>query len=144
MAPDSSFRRGTGRNNSGSKRDSICIHRRGAVSERVAFMGRYRRVSHLAGGHAPALSEAGNNGAISHCWVGGAGSVRDQRAVWSEPILSWDAVISAVLIGVASVISLVCYVLYYNLGDRAGYFDGMIPLLMVSLTMAGISVAMAV
>ena len=54
------------------------------------------------------------------------------------------AVISAVLIGVASVISLVCYVLYYNLGDRAGYFDGMIPLLMVSLTMAGISVAMAV
>lgn len=53
------------------------------------------------------------------------------------------AVIFAVVIGVASVVSLVCYVLYYNLGDRAGYFDGMIPLFMVALVMAGISVAMA-
>lgn len=54
------------------------------------------------------------------------------------------AVVFTVVIGIASVISLVCYVLYYNLGNRAGYFDGMVPLFMVTLVMAGISVAMAV
>lgn len=54
------------------------------------------------------------------------------------------AVIFAVVIGVAALISLVCYVLYYSLGDRAGYFDGMIPLLMAALVTAGVSVAMAV
>ena len=54
------------------------------------------------------------------------------------------AVMFAVVIGVAALISLVCYVLYYNLGDRAGYFDGMVPLLMVALVTAGISTAMVV
>ena len=54
------------------------------------------------------------------------------------------SVVFAVVIGVAALISLVCYVLYYNLRDRTGYFDGMIPLFMVALVMAGISVAMAV
>ena len=49
-----------------------------------------------------------------------------------------------VVVGVAALISLVCYLLYYNLGNRAGYFDGMIPLLMVALVMAGFSVALAV
>lgn len=53
------------------------------------------------------------------------------------------AVVFAVVIGVAALISLVCYVLYYKLGDRAGYFDGMIPLLAVALVTAGISIAMA-
>ena len=56
----------------------------------------------------------------------------------------WLAVVFVVVIGVAALISLVCYVLYYNLGDRAGYFDGMVPLLMVALVTAGVSVAMAV
>ena len=54
------------------------------------------------------------------------------------------AVPFAVVIVAAALISLVCYVLYYNLGDRAGYFDGMIPLLLVALVTAGISAAMAV
>ena len=54
------------------------------------------------------------------------------------------AVIFAVVIGIATLISLVCYVLYYNLGNRAGYFDGMVPLLMTALVMAGISIAMVV
>jgi hypothetical protein len=54
------------------------------------------------------------------------------------------AAIFAVVIGVATFISLVCYVLYYNLGNRAGYFDGMIPLLMAALVMAGISIAVVV
>lgn len=50
----------------------------------------------------------------------------------------------SVVIGAATLINLVCYVLYYNLGDRAGYLDGMIPLLMTALVMAGISVAMVI
>ncbi len=54
------------------------------------------------------------------------------------------AVAFAVVIGVATLINLVCYVLYYHLGARAGYVDGMIPLLMVALVTAGLSVAMAV
>ncbi|MCL2472636.1 MAG: hypothetical protein FWF26_03065, partial [Treponema sp.] len=40
---------------------------------------------------------------------------------------------------VAVVISLVCYVLYYRLDNRAGYIDGMIPLLLSALTIAGVS-----
>lgn len=47
----------------------------------------------------------------------------------------------AAAIGIAALISLVCYILYYNLGNRAGYFDGMIPLLLVALMAAGISAA---
>lgn len=54
------------------------------------------------------------------------------------------ATIFAVVIGIATLISLVCYVLYYNLGDLAGYFDGMVPLLLAALVMAGISIAMTV
>lgn len=54
------------------------------------------------------------------------------------------AIIFTVVIGAAMLISLVCYVLYYNLGNAAGYFDGMVPLLMVALVMAGISVAVVV
>lgn len=52
------------------------------------------------------------------------------------------AVRFAVVIGAAALVSLVCYVLYYRLGNRAGYFDGMIPLLLVMLVMGGISVSM--
>lgn len=54
------------------------------------------------------------------------------------------AVIFAVIIAAAALISLICYVLYFNLDDHAGYFDGMVPLLMVALVMGGISVAMVV
>lgn len=54
------------------------------------------------------------------------------------------AIIFIVVIVIATLISLVCYVLYYNLGDVTGYFDGMVPLLMAALVMAGISVAMAI
>lgn len=54
------------------------------------------------------------------------------------------SLVFVVIIGVATLISLVCYVLYYNLGNYAGYFDGMVPLCMAVLVMAGISVAVAV
>lgn len=52
--------------------------------------------------------------------------------------------IFAVVIGIATMISLVCYMLYYKLGNHAGYLDGMIPLLMVALVMAGITAAFVV
>lgn len=54
------------------------------------------------------------------------------------------AVMFTVVIGVAALISLVCYVLYYNCGNRAGYYDGMVPLFLAALVMAGISAAMLV
>lgn len=46
------------------------------------------------------------------------------------------------VIGAAIAISLVCYVLYYRLDIRAAYIDGMVPLLLAALVMAGISVFM--
>ncbi len=54
------------------------------------------------------------------------------------------AVILSVVIGFAAVISLICYVLYYRLELTAGYIDGMVPLIILPLVMAGISVTMAV
>ena len=49
-----------------------------------------------------------------------------------------------VIMCAAVVISLVCYVLYYRLDRRAGYVDGMIPLILAALTMAGISYFMVI
>jgi hypothetical protein len=43
------------------------------------------------------------------------------------------------LITVAVVISLFCYVLYYRLEENAGYIDGMIPLFLVVLVMGSVS-----
>ena len=43
------------------------------------------------------------------------------------------------IICTAVLISLVCYILYYRLDSRAGYIDGMIPLLLSALAMAAIS-----
>jgi len=39
----------------------------------------------------------------------------------------------------AVIISLVCYILYFRLDSFAGYIDGMIPLILAALIMAGIS-----
>lgn len=54
------------------------------------------------------------------------------------------ASVFAVVVGAATVLSLVCYVLYYTLGDQNAYFVGMVPLIMEALVMAGISAAMVV
>lgn len=54
------------------------------------------------------------------------------------------AVVFLVVVGAAALVSLVCYVLYYNLGGRAGYFDGMVPLLLVAVVAAGMSAAILV
>lgn len=54
------------------------------------------------------------------------------------------SLIFVVIIAAATLISLICYALYYNLGNYAGYFDGMVPLCMAALVMTGISVAATV
>ena len=41
-----------------------------------------------------------------------------------------------VFIGSTIAISLVCYILYYRLDSRAGYIDGMVPLLLAAFVMA--------
>lgn len=53
------------------------------------------------------------------------------------------AVIFTAVIIAAALVSLICYILYYSLGKRAGYFDGIIPLLTIALVMCGISAAAA-
>ncbi len=40
----------------------------------------------------------------------------------------------------AAVVSLVCYLLYYNLGAWSGYWDGMVPLVLVALMMIAVTV----
>ncbi len=44
---------------------------------------------------------------------------------------------------VAAALSMVCYVLYYDLVDWAGYVDGMVPLLLVAVYMAALAVWLA-
>ncbi len=39
----------------------------------------------------------------------------------------------------AALVSMVCYVLYYGLGARAGYVDGMIPLILAAVFMAALA-----
>ncbi|MCL2771730.1 MAG: hypothetical protein FWD71_00130 [Oscillospiraceae bacterium] len=55
-----------------------------------------------------------------------------------------QSVVFVVIICAAVVISLVCYILYFRLGSRAGYIDGMIPLVLAALTMLAISCYMAI
>ncbi len=43
----------------------------------------------------------------------------------------------------AAALSIICYVLYYGLGDQAGYIDGMIPLILAAVYMAVLSVLIA-
>lgn len=41
---------------------------------------------------------------------------------------------------IAAIVSLICYLLYYNLGKVKGYVDGMIPLLLVAVMMIAVTV----
>jgi len=62
------------------------------------------------------------------------------NALFGLGLFSHNISVSFILIiSVAVVISLVCYVLYFRLDSFKGYIDGMIPLLLSGLTMAGIS-----
>ena len=49
------------------------------------------------------------------------------------------AAVLLVLTAAAALIGLVCYVLYYHLDLRSGYFAGMVPLLVAALVTAAIS-----
>ena len=61
-------------------------------------------------------------------------------ALFGAGLFSHKLSIGFLLIVCASIVtSLICYILYYRLDSRAGYIDGMIPLLLSALTMAGIS-----
>lgn len=50
-----------------------------------------------------------------------------------------SAVVWGIVVAAAAVISLICYLLYYRMSDKAGYIDGMIPLLLIGIVVAGIS-----
>ncbi len=57
---------------------------------------------------------------------------------------SKPAAITVLVIAVAAaVVSFVCYLLYYNLDSVKGYVDGMIPLLLVAVMMAAVTVSVA-
>ncbi len=43
--------------------------------------------------------------------------------------------------GVCAVVSLICYILFYSLDSRAGYIDGMIPLLLAAVVMIVLTLA---
>lgn len=49
------------------------------------------------------------------------------------------ALVFMAIIVIAVLISLVCYVLYYKLDSRMGYYDGMVPLLMAGLVTAAMT-----
>ena len=70
------------------------------------------------------------------------------NALYGSGVFSRDTSVGLfILIGAVTVISLICYVLYFPLNGRsalAGYVDGMIPLLLAGLTTAGLAVAIAV
>ncbi len=46
-----------------------------------------------------------------------------------------------VVTGVCAVVSLICYILFYSLDSRAGYIDGMIPLLLAAVVMIVLTLA---
>jgi len=52
------------------------------------------------------------------------------------------AITFAALIAVGAVISLICYMLYYKLSATAGFIDGMVPLIMAAVVMAGIDLVL--
>ena len=54
------------------------------------------------------------------------------------------AVTSAILIGFATIVGLICYMLYYRLSGAASYWNGMIPLVIDGFTSLVIAVLVAV
>ncbi|MCC8098590.1 MAG: hypothetical protein LIO78_00780 [Clostridiales bacterium] len=51
------------------------------------------------------------------------------------------AITVLVITVLAAIVSLVCYLLYYNLDSVKGYVDGMIPLLLVAVMMIAVTVS---
>ena len=62
------------------------------------------------------------------------------NALFGSELFSHSRSITFILLICAVfIISLICYILYYRLDSLASYIDGMIPLILAALTMAGIS-----
>ncbi len=53
------------------------------------------------------------------------------------------AVVLLVVTVIAAAVSLICYLLYYNLSGAKGYFDGMVPLVLVAVMMAVVTAIIA-
>lgn len=68
----------------------------------------------------------------------------ESNALYGLEIIGWGGtiVLFAAAVIVAAV-SLVCYLLYYDLDSRTGYVDGMIPLILVAACMAALAVCIA-
>lgn len=54
------------------------------------------------------------------------------------------AVTLAILIGIGTIVALICYVLYYRLDETASYWSGMIPLIAAALVMIVFQVVLAI
>ena len=68
-------------------------------------------------------------------------ALAEVNTLYGSQILSRAlTVVLIVIIGVVLAACLVCYVLYYRLDAQQGFIDGMIPLLLTGLFMAGVSV----
>ena len=53
------------------------------------------------------------------------------------------AIVFAVVIAAAALISLICYIFYYKLEQNAGYIDGMIPLILAAVVMIAVTIKTA-
>ena len=77
--------------------------------------------------------------------VWGALALSEVNALYGAQLFSHDLLsIFIVIIAAAVVIDLVCYVLYYRLDGWKSYIDGLIPLVLGLLVLAGVTVCMAV
>ncbi len=72
-------------------------------------------------------------------------SCAELNALFSRAVFTKSAAIACmVLILAAAIVSLVCYLLYYNLDSRTGYIDGAIPLILATAAEIGISIGIFV
>ncbi len=68
-------------------------------------------------------------------------TVCELNALYALGCFSKSGTVGAIVfVLIAAVISLVCYLLYYSLDAQKGYIDGMVPLILAGVIMAGISV----
>jgi len=72
-------------------------------------------------------------------------ALAEVNAMYGAHIVSQTlAVVLIAVIAVFLIACLVCYVLYYRLDPRRGFIDGMIPLLLTGVFMAGVSIFLVV
>lgn len=70
-------------------------------------------------------------------------ALSEVSTLFGDSALSHNAaIIFAVIIAVGTMVCLICYVLYYKLSATAGFIDGMVPLIMAALVMAGMDLVL--